>query len=159
MKHIEYTYTRGMDDAEMDDTLRTTDSGVLAQCHDGEVHAIPLAHYYDGEALYFRFGTTDDSTKRVPGESSKQVCYTLYDAYSTDDPRELDSWSIVITGRLVEIPDDEYERFDTAEINDRFAPIRVFDEAIEDVDITIVELEIERMTGRITPDSEPAGRR
>lgn len=159
MKHIEYAYTRGMNDDETDELLRTTDSGVLAQCHDGKVHAIPLAHYYDGDGLYFRFGTTDDSTKRVVGETADQVCYTLYDAYPTDDPREIDSWSIVITGRLSEISEDEYEQFDTADINDRFCPIRVFDEAIEDVEITILELEIEQMTGRITPDSDPAEQR
>ncbi|WP_418281396.1 pyridoxamine 5'-phosphate oxidase family protein [Halorubrum sp. DTA98] len=154
MKHIDYAYTRGMDDAEVDELLRETDSGVLAQCHDGEVHAIPLVHYYDGDELYFRFGTTDDSTKRIFVEPAETVCYTLYDTYPTDDPRELDSWSIVITGRLAEVPDDEYERFDTAEINDRFSPIRIFGEAIADVEITIVELEPERVTGRITPDSD-----
>jgi len=43
---------------------------------------------------------------------------------------------------------------DTAEINRHFTPIRVFDEAIEDVDIVIAEFVIDTLTGRKTPAAD-----
>jgi hypothetical protein len=151
MEHIEYTYTSGMDDSEIVDRLRTTDTGVLALANDGDAYAIPVAHYYDGEDLYFRFGLTDGSKKRAYWDTTETVSYVIYGAEPTDDARALDSWSIIITGHLVELAESEREQFDTAEINRDFAPIRVFDEAIEDIEITIAKLEIETITGRITP--------
>lgn len=85
-------------------------------------------------------------------ETTKTACYVLYGADPTDDPQGLDSWSIIVTGQLVELPATEHERFDTAEINRHFSPIRVFDEAIEEMEITIVELDIDAITGRKTPN-------
>lgn len=151
MEHIEYTFTSGMDDTEIDDRLQSVKTGVLALSDDSDAYAIPLAHYYDGENLYFRFGLTEESMKREYWETTERASYVVYGAEPTDDPRELDSWSIIVTGRLVELPETEHDRFDTAEINRHFAPIRVFDEAIEDIEITIAKLEIETMTGRVTP--------
>ncbi|MFW6000164.1 MAG: pyridoxamine 5'-phosphate oxidase family protein [Halorubrum sp.] len=150
MKHIEYAYTVGMDDEAVDDRLRTTESGVLALAGGNDAYAVPLAHYYDGGALYFRLGVTDGSAKRGYWETTETACYTLYGAEPTSDPKQFDSWSIVITGSLTELSEAERERFDTAEINDRFSPIRVFDEAIEDIEVTVVKLEIEETTGRTT---------
>lgn len=151
MEHIEYAYTLGMDDSEIETRLQTAESGVLALARDGDSYAIPLAHYYDGDDLYFRLGAADGSTKREFRETTGTACYVLYGTESTDDPREVDSWSIVVTGQLVELPETEHDRFDTAEINRHFSPIRVFDEAIDDIEITVVKLEIDTITGRRTP--------
>ena len=151
MEHIEYAYTRGMDDDEIEERLRTSETGVLSLSKESDAYAIPLAHYYDGEGLYFRLGVTDGSRKQEFLETTEMVCYVLYGAEPTDEPQEIDSWSIIVTGQFVELPGAEYERFDTAEINRCFTPIRVFDEAIEDIEIVIVELDIETITGRITP--------
>lgn len=141
-----------MDDSEIEDHLEAAESGVLALSDDGDAYAIPLDHYYDGDELYFRLGKTEGSTKREFYETTETACYVLYGIEPTDDPQELDSWSIVITGQLVELPETEHERFDTAEINRHFSPIRVFDEAIDDVEITLVRLEIDTITGRRTPE-------
>lgn len=141
-----------MDDDEIEERLRTIDTGILAFADGGDAYAFPVAHYYDGERLYFRLGTVEDSAKRTFWETTKTVCYALYEAERTDDPRELDSWSIIVTGRLVELPKSEHDRFDTAEINRHFSPIRVFGEAIDEIEIRIAELEIESITGRITPE-------
>lgn len=151
MDHVEYAHTRGMDDEEVEHRLRTAETGVLALADDGDAYAVPLAHYYDGEALYFRLGETEGSEKETFLRSTGTACYVLYGAESTEDPRGLDSWSVLITGPVSELPSSEHDRFDTAEINRRFAPIRVFDEAIEDVEITIVRLDVETITGRTTP--------
>jgi nitroimidazol reductase NimA-like FMN-containing flavoprotein (pyridoxamine 5'-phosphate oxidase superfamily) len=153
MEHVEYAYTSGMDDDEIEHRLGTAETGVLSLADDGDAYAIPLAHYYDGTDLYFRLGLTDGSTKQKYWETTGMACYVLYGTEPTDDPQELDSWSILVTGSLVELSETERERFDTAEINRHFSPIRVFDEAIEDIEITILKLDIETITGRTTDSS------
>lgn len=150
MEHIEYAYTRGMNESEVEERLRDTGTGVLALARDNESYAIPLAHYYDGTALYFRLGYTEGSKKHEFVETTDTASYILYEAEPTDDPRELDSWSIMVTGDLIELSEDERTEFDTAEINRRFAPIRIFDESIDEIEITIIKLEPESVTGRIT---------
>lgn len=151
MEHIEYAYTRGMEESEVEERLQTAKTGVLALSSDGDAYAIPLAHYYDGEGLYFRLGITEGDAKKEYWETTETACYVVYDAEPTDDPRGLESWSIIITGQLTELPEAEHKRFDTAEINRDFSPIRVFDENIAEIEITIVELEIDAITGRTTP--------
>ncbi len=152
MKHVAYAYTRGMDAGELEDRLRSAETGVLALADDGDAYAFPLAHYYDGDGLYFRLGITDGSSKQGFWETSRTACYVLHGAQSTENPQGLDSWSIIVTGELVELPDAERERFDTTEINRHFPPIRVFDEAIDEIEIMMAELEIDTMTGRVTPE-------
>lgn len=150
MKHVEYAYTYGMDDAELEERLHTSQTGVLSLSKEDDAYAIPLAHFFDGSGLYFRLGRTEDDTKWRFLETTETACYVLYGTEPTEGPDELESWSIVVTGRLEEVPESEYDRFDTAAINRDFTPIRVFDEAIDDIEITIVKLEIDAMTGRKT---------
>ncbi len=151
MKHIEYAYTVGMGDDEIEERLRTSGTGVLSLSKESDAYAIPVAHHYDGKSLYFRLGVTGGSRKREFLETTETACYVLYGADPTDEPQGLDSWSIIVTGQLAEVPETEYERFNTAEINRHFSPIRVFDEAIEEIDISIVELDIDTIAGRTTP--------
>jgi nitroimidazol reductase NimA-like FMN-containing flavoprotein (pyridoxamine 5'-phosphate oxidase superfamily) len=153
MEHVDYAYTTGMSDEDIQRRLEETETGVLALCDDSEGRAIPLAHYYDGEHLYFRLGKTAGSEKWEAIDQTETATYVVYDAEPTDDPDELDSWSVHITGQLRELPESDHGRFDTAEINRRFAPIRVFDEPIDAIDIAIVELTVETMTGRKTTDA------
>lgn len=151
MEHVEYAYTYGMDESEVTEKLATEGTGVLSlTSSETDAYAVPMAHYYDGDGLYFRLGRTERSHKWECIERTETASYVVYGTESTDDPRELDSWSVVVTGHLRHVPESEYERFDTAEINRRFTPIRVFDEAIGDIDIVILELDVETMTGRTT---------
>ena len=60
MKHIDYAYTFGIDESTIEERLQTAETGVLSLSKDGESYAIPLAHYYDGDGLYFRLGVTED---------------------------------------------------------------------------------------------------
>ena len=153
MDHIDYAYTFGMDESAIEERLRETETGVLSLSRDNESYAVPMAHYYDGDGLYVRLGVTDGSRKQAFIEATETACYVCYGTEATDDPREIDSWSVMLTGRLSEVPQSEYDRFDTAEINRQFAPIRVFDENIDEIEIRILELEIETMTGRTTSES------
>jgi nitroimidazol reductase NimA-like FMN-containing flavoprotein (pyridoxamine 5'-phosphate oxidase superfamily) len=150
MQHIEYTDTIGMDAREVEQRLQSTETGVLSLARDGEAYAIPVAHYYDGERLFFRLGVVEGSKKRSFWEATETACYTLHGADPVDGSRRLDSWSVVATGRLVELPASAHDRFDTAEINRRFAPLRVFGEAVEDIEVVVLEFDIETLTGRRT---------
>jgi len=153
MDNIEYAYTLGMDDTEVEERLETTGTGVLALSNGDDSYAIPLAHYYDGERLYFRLGVTEGSRKQQFLETTDTASYVIYGTEDTDDPRGIDSWSVLVTGHLTELPKSEHEQFDTAEINRAFSPIRVFDEEIDEMDIVVVELEIDSVTGRRTAEA------
>lgn len=150
MDNVEYAYTRGMDDEEAVERLRTAETGVLALARDDEAYAVPLAHYYDGESLFFRLGKTPGDRKTAFAAATAMATYVVYGTEPTDDPEELSSWSVLVRGRLRELSPEERERFDATEINEAFAPIRVFDEPIEEIEIGILELEIESIAGRAT---------
>ena len=150
MEHVEFAYTGGMDDAAIAEKLSTAETGVLALASDSDAYAVPLAHYYDGAHLYFRVGSVAGSEKAAWLDDTATATYVLYGTEPTGDADELESWSVVARGPLRELDPDERERFDTAEINRRFSPIRVFDETVEDVEIALYELEIQSLTGRKT---------
>jgi hypothetical protein len=143
-----------MEDAEISDRLRDVGTGVLGLATGRDAYAIPIAHYYDGESLYFRLGRTEHSEKWEAIEKTETASYVVHGTEPTDDPKELESWSIVVRGPLSPVPESEHGRFDAAAINEQFAPIRVFDEPIEDVEIVILELEMDSITGRTTIDGE-----
>ena len=150
MEHIDYTYTRGMTDEEIENQLMGDTPGVLALASENDAYAIPIVHYYDGDRLYFRIGLTDSSHKRRFLDDTATARYLLFGSEQTDAPRAFDSWSVIVSGALRQLPPDERAAFDTVEINRRFAPIRVFNEAIPDIEIAIVELVISSVTGRCT---------
>jgi nitroimidazol reductase NimA-like FMN-containing flavoprotein (pyridoxamine 5'-phosphate oxidase superfamily) len=139
MDHVEYTHTRGLDTTEVEEKLRTTETGVLALTDGTEAYAIPLSHYYDGQHLYFRLSLTADSKKARFIETTKTASYLLYGTEPTDSAQEIASWSVHISGTLRDVPEERYETFDTVEINRRFAPIRVFDEEIDEIEIALYE--------------------
>lgn len=156
MDHVEYAYTSGMDDDEIERRLRAVETGVLSLATDNEAYAIPLGHYYDDGRLYFRLGKTDDSTKWDWIGATERASYVVYGTEPAADSDEIESWSVQIVGPLRELPPEERDRFDTAEINRDFTPIRVFDEAVEDVDIAVLELTIEEIAGRKTDEADDA---
>ena len=151
MEDVDYAYTTGLDDAEIEARLREHPTGTLSLAKDDDAYAVPLVHFYDGDRLYFRLGMTEGSKKQEFLGATETACYVLYGTEPTEDFEEIESWSVIITGRLSEVPESAQERFDDAAINREFAPIRVFDEPIEAVEIRLFELEIDTMTGRATP--------
>jgi nitroimidazol reductase NimA-like FMN-containing flavoprotein (pyridoxamine 5'-phosphate oxidase superfamily) len=151
MEHIEYAYTHGMDDGEIGERLESAETGVLSLADEDDAYGIPIAHYYDGEDIYFRLGMTEDSHKREILDRGGSVSYVVYGAEETDEARGIDSWSIVLSGTLERIPESDHDRFDTAVINRQFTPIRVFDEDVSEIDIVIFRLDAESVTGRSTP--------
>ncbi|AGN00031.1 hypothetical protein L593_00380 [Salinarchaeum sp. Harcht-Bsk1] len=142
-----------MDEDTVASYLERQETGVLSLADDGDAYAVPIAHYYDDGNLYFRLGRTEDSQKWEAIEATDTAAYVCYGTAETTDPRELESWSVLASGPLRELPPEEAERFDAAEINEHFPPIRVFGESIDEVDVVILELEVESVIGRTTPDA------
>lgn len=144
MDHIQFVYTYGMDESEVEDRLRSEVAGVLSLANDGAAYGVPVHHHYDGESLYFRLGDDDHSKKLSFVETTTEASFVLF---GVDEP---ESWSVLVTGTLEELSEAEREAFDAATINDQFGPFRVFDEAIEDVELAMFEMKIETVTGRRT---------
>jgi uncharacterized protein len=145
LDQIDYVYTFGMDEADLDEALEGSDVGVLALASDGAAYAVPVSYSYEAGSLYFRL-TTDGASKKLASiDQTTEACFLLYAV----DPQK-DSWSIVATGPIHECDDDARETFDEATVNERFTELRIFDEAIEAVEWRLYELRIEELTGRKT---------
>ncbi|MFB6129832.1 MAG: pyridoxamine 5'-phosphate oxidase family protein [Salinigranum sp.] len=145
MEHVEFVYTVGMDEAEIERRLREARNGTLALAEGGKAYAIPISHVYRDGRLYLRLTENGHSEKLSYVETTEEACFLVYGSESPDD-----SWSVVVTGELGELVGEERARFDETTITEAFEPIRVFDESIDDVDVRIYELEAHEVTGRRT---------
>lgn len=143
--HIDFTYTTGLDPEEIDRRIEETEAGVLSLADGDEAYAVPLSHYHAGDHLVFRLGEDDDSRKVDFIEATGTACYVLFEF---DPPN--DSWSVLITGPIRAVEDPAAAGFDIAAINRRFTSLRVFDEALDELELSLYALEIERVTGRTT---------
>lgn len=144
MRDVEYVYTGGMTETEVDDRLRSSETGVLSLADGGRAYAVPVSYHYDDGSIFLRLGDDDHSEKLELVETTEEACFVVY---GVDEPDE--SWSVVVTGTLREVPDDD-EAYDPTEINERFSSLRVFDEAVDELDVVLYELRISEVTGRRT---------
>jgi hypothetical protein len=149
MDHVEYVYTFGMSEAELADYLREQTTGVLALADAGDAYAVPVGYHFDGERLLLRLGVHDDSEKLDYLGATHRATFLVYD--TTDDDR---SWSVLARGTVHELPDAEQDDFSDAVVNDRYDPIRVFGEDVDDLAATVYEFRIEELTGRRTGETE-----
>ncbi|WP_178915315.1 pyridoxamine 5'-phosphate oxidase family protein [Natronomonas gomsonensis] len=141
MKHVDYVYTVGMTDAELDEFLRLGEHGVLGLADGDDAYAVPLSYHYDGKRLLLRVsGHDDDSEKRRFLETTGTTTFVVFDASTAD------SWSIQVRGPVSEFESD----VDEATLREWFPPFRLFDEAVEAVDFSLFELEMESVVGRRT---------
>jgi hypothetical protein len=144
---VEVAYTIGMEDSELEDRLADVHHGVLSLADGDESYAFPVFHHYEDGALYFRLGVASDSEKAPFLDSTGTATYVVYAVEPTDDPEEKTGWSVVARGPIREVPPDD-PAYESVEINERYAPIRIFDESLEDVAVTLFELRPEELTGR-----------
>jgi hypothetical protein len=144
MDHVEYVYTVGMDAADIDDYLRAGSHGVLALADGDDAYAVPLSYHYDGEQFLLRVSTHDDigSEKRRYLETTDTATFVCFAADADG------SWSIHVRGSVA--PWDG--TVDEATLNEWFPPFRLFDEAVEDVEFTLYELDMGSVVGRRTAD-------
>ncbi|MDS0477698.1 pyridoxamine 5'-phosphate oxidase family protein [Natrinema sp. 1APR25-10V2] len=142
MEHADYVYTTGMDDDEVEERLQTSDHGVLALADGDDAYAVPLNYHYDGEQFLLRVSDHDDAEKRQYLETTDTATFVCYD--TTDD----ESWSIHVRGPVRRSDRD----IDEATLNEWFPPFHLFDEAVEDVEFLLYELELAAVTGRKTAE-------
>jgi nitroimidazol reductase NimA-like FMN-containing flavoprotein (pyridoxamine 5'-phosphate oxidase superfamily) len=147
---VSFTYTEGMDQETVERRLRETGTGVLSLADGDDSYAVPVAYHYEDGAVFFRLGETDDSTKADYLDTTETATLVVYAADPTEEARELDSWSILVRGTLRAVPDDD-AGYDAAAINEAFAPIRVFDEDLDGLELRLWALEIDSIAGRETP--------
>jgi len=144
---IAFAYTEGMPDDIVRDRLGKSESGVLALADGDDAYAFPVFHHYEDGSLYFRLGETSGSEKSAYLDATETATYVVTETEQTPDAEAWTGWSIVARGPIAAVPvgDPAYE---AVEINERYAPIRVFDEPTDEMDITLYELSIEELTGR-----------
>jgi nitroimidazol reductase NimA-like FMN-containing flavoprotein (pyridoxamine 5'-phosphate oxidase superfamily) len=139
MDHVDYVYTSGMDESDLDTRLREETSAVVALADGDEAYAVPLSYHYDGDRLLLRISTHDDNAeKRRFLETTETATFVLY----ADDPGS--SWSIHVRGPIRKWDDDP----DETTLNQWFPPFRLFDEAVGDVSFSLYELEMDTVIGR-----------
>jgi uncharacterized protein len=147
MKQVDYVYTRGIDDEEVERRLRERSHGVLALARDDNAYAVPLNYHYDGERLLLRVSEEPESTKVAYVQSAETVTFVVYGV--EDNER---SWNVMVRGKIDQLPDDEQEGITDALVNELFPPFRLFDEDVLDVEMAIYELDPDEIIGRKTPE-------
>lgn len=142
MEHVDYRYTEGMSDENVDQHLRKHGHGVLALADNNDSYAVPLNYYYDGSRVFLRVSTESGSEKVAFAETTDTATFVVYDV------DEDTTWSILIRGVIRRLPEAEQQEFTDTVINEKFSPFRLFDEDIEEVTMTIYELKPDQITGR-----------
>ncbi len=150
MEHVEYTYTVGMDGAELEEALGSHGVGVLSLADGGRAYGVPVHYHYDDGSIFLRLIDDEASEKMAFLDATEEASFLVYGHDEASD----ESWSVVATGVLCRLTDDERERFDDAEINEDFGPMRIFGETVPDIDVAIYEFVDEEITGRRTTDAE-----
>jgi nitroimidazol reductase NimA-like FMN-containing flavoprotein (pyridoxamine 5'-phosphate oxidase superfamily) len=141
MDRVEYVYTGGMTESDVDDHLRTGEHGVLGLADGNDAYAIPLSYHYDGDRFLLRVSDHDDESEKGRFlETTERATFVCYDASTSE------SWSIHVRGPIRKWGGDA----DEATINEWFPPFRLFDETVENVEFSLYELRMETVVGRET---------
>jgi hypothetical protein len=143
MEHINYVYTVGMDESDVERLLEAAETGVLSLADGGRAYAVPVHCQYHAGTVYFRLSDDGDSEKLAFLDATTEACFVVYRATNGE------SWSILVRGPVDAVGDVEED--DAAAINDRFGPVRLFDEDVGDTGVELFELDAESVTGRRTP--------
>jgi nitroimidazol reductase NimA-like FMN-containing flavoprotein (pyridoxamine 5'-phosphate oxidase superfamily) len=143
MDHIEYVYTVGMDESDVERLLDATETGVLSLADGSRAYAIPVHCQYHAGTLLLRLTDDDDSEKVRFLDATTEACFVSYRATNGE------SWSIVVRGPIDAV--DDPDAYDAAAVNERFGPARLFDEAVDETDVRLFELDAASVTGRRTP--------
>lgn len=144
MKHVEFVYTVGMDEEAVGEYLSRAETGVLSLAWESEAYGVPVHVHFDGDAVFVRLGEHEGSEKMAFVEETEAASLVVYGA------EDGASWSVVVRGALVREGDAS-----AAELNERFGPMRVFGETVQDLEPTIYRFDAASVTGRRTPGEEP----
>ncbi|WP_435361145.1 pyridoxamine 5'-phosphate oxidase family protein [Haloarchaeobius sp. DFWS5] len=140
MEHVEYVYTFGMDDEELERRLTEHGHGVLSLADGGDAYAVPISYSYQDGRFCLRLAAREGSEKMAYADATETASLVVYGSDSADE-----SWSIVVRGDLVRADD-----ITETEINERYQPLRVFGEDVAELEPTVWELRPSEVTGRRT---------
>lgn len=145
MENVEYVYTEGIDEDEIEDLLRERGHGVLSLARDDEAYAVPIHYYYDGSTVLMRLSEEDHSTKISFAERTATATLVVYRVLEDDS-----SWSVMVRGPLVRVGATDDGPWSETFINEHFPNFRLFDETVPEVAMVMYELTPAEMTGRRT---------
>lgn len=93
-----------MDDDEIREFLSAKSTGVLGLPAEPAPYMIPMSYAFDGDAeVYFTYLLGSDSRKETLSDRTDQARFLVYDVET------MFNWqSVLLTGELVEIPEEEW---------------------------------------------------
>ncbi|MDS0281891.1 pyridoxamine 5'-phosphate oxidase family protein [Haloarcula onubensis] len=144
---VRFAYTRAMSQAEIESRLRDVGHGVLSLADGDDSYAIPLYHHYEDGTFFFRLGETPDNSKGDYIETTETATYVVFEAEETAEAAQERGWSVIARGPIERVP-RSHPVYDVQYVNEQFAPIRIFDEAHDEVELTLYELQPEVLSGR-----------
>lgn len=135
-----------MDATETVQFLHTQDAGVLSLSRGGDAYGIPVSFNYrkKNRRVYFRLGFGPDSRKREFLDATETASFEVHE-------HTAEGWkSVVASGPLVEIASDEIGTQVVQSVEQLQIPYyQVFDRDREDLDFSIVYLDVETMRGLV----------
>lgn len=133
-----------MDALEIADFMATQSTGVLALGKAGSVYAFPVSFAYhdEGQAVYFRFGYSDDSQKRAYVDDADEVAFVVYD--HTDD-----GWkSVLVEGHLNPVSPSKLDTSVVEAVNALRIPyFAVHRQPAAELEFRIVRLQADKLSG------------
>jgi nitroimidazol reductase NimA-like FMN-containing flavoprotein (pyridoxamine 5'-phosphate oxidase superfamily) len=133
-----------MDATEIADFLDSQQTGVLALASEGDAYAVPVSYAYDidEQAVYFRLGFAPGSQKQRFIDTTEHVSFVVY---GEADGR----WnSVLVSGRLEPMAETNLDSTILEAVKRLDIPyFKVFDRPAEEVDFTIVRLNVDGLNG------------
>lgn len=135
-----------MDEQQIERFLRDQGFGVLSLTDGSEAYGVPVSFGYDGDSrLFFVFLRVGEQSKKERfAERTERASFTTYDVISKHEWR-----SVIASGRLRRVADDEWESVEQA-VNDNAWYPSLFSEADPMRDIQAWELRIEELSGQVS---------
>lgn len=135
-----------MSGGEIADFLESKGVGALAFGNEDGAYAIPMAFGYDRDhdVCIFQFAFGDESRKRAYLDENRSVSLCVFEWHD-----EVDWKSVVLNGQLSNIENDADPR--AAGVFAAYASVatlEVFDEPLEEMDLSWYRLNIEEKRGR-----------
>lgn len=136
-----------MDTTEITDFLGSQETGVVSLANrSGRSYGFPISFVYepDDRRIYFQFGYAGDSLKREFFETTSGASFVVHD----ETP---DGWrSVVARGELAELLEPDVPIGVADRVNELDIPFfRVFEYDTDELEFTVVALDIDDLTGRI----------
>lgn len=133
-----------MDATEIGEFLSDQDTGVLSLAAENDSYAVPVSFMYnmDEQAVYFRLGFAPGSQKQRFVDTTEHASFVVYGKVD-------EGWkSVVASGRLERLAENNIESSVVEAVKQLDIPyFKVFDRPAEDIDFTIVRLDIDSLSG------------